>query len=138
MSSTSQKHKDFVAEPMGEKPVTALAGIGEVLGQRLEDKGFDKAYVVLGQFLVLKKDEELFRDWLKDTCKANVKQQGNSEIRLKKQQLDDQSFRISGLDKGWMESEMAAGRKELLERIWISLLMKVLDREDPVLHHLHL
>ncbi|KAL2095273.1 hypothetical protein ACEWY4_009992 [Coilia grayii] len=77
MSSTSQKHKDFVAEPMGEKPVTALAGIGEVLGNRLEEKGFDKAYVVLGQFLVLKKDEELFRDWLKDTCGANAKQQGD-------------------------------------------------------------
>ncbi|XP_040908164.1 barrier-to-autointegration factor [Toxotes jaculatrix] len=77
MSSTSQKHRDFVAEPMGEKPVMALAGIGEVLGKRLEEKGFDKAYVVLGQFLVLKKDEELFRDWLKDTCGANAKQQGD-------------------------------------------------------------
>ncbi|KAK6477693.1 barrier-to-autointegration factor [Huso huso] len=75
MSSTSQKHKEFVAEPMGEKPVTALAGIGEALGGRLESKGFDKAYVVLGQFLVLKKEEELFRDWLKDTCGANSKQQ---------------------------------------------------------------
>lgn len=36
-----------------------------------------QAYVVLGQFLVLKKDEELFRDWLKDTCGANAKQQGD-------------------------------------------------------------
>lgn len=42
MSSTSQKHKEFVAEPMGEKPVMALAGIGDVLGKRLQDKGFDK------------------------------------------------------------------------------------------------
>ena len=44
MSSTSQKHKDFVAEPMGEKKVTALAGIGDALGKRLEDKGFDKVH----------------------------------------------------------------------------------------------
>lgn len=36
-----------------------------------------QAYVVLGQFLVLKKDEELFKDWLKDTCGANSKQQGD-------------------------------------------------------------
>ncbi|XP_076024655.1 barrier-to-autointegration factor [Genypterus blacodes] len=75
MSSTSQKHKEFVAEPMGEKPVTALAGIGEALGGRLTNNGFDKAYIVLGQFLVLKKDDELFRDWLKDVCGANSKQQ---------------------------------------------------------------
>lgn len=27
---------------MGQKPVTDLAGIGDVLGKRLEDKGFDK------------------------------------------------------------------------------------------------
>lgn len=33
-----------------------------------------QAYVVLGQFLVLKKDEDLFREWLKDTCGANAKQ----------------------------------------------------------------
>ena len=93
MSTTSQKHRNFVAEPMGEKPVTDLAGIGDVLGKRLESKGFDKAYVVLGQFLLLKKNKELFVEWIKvgsrhnetvcnifsvqDLASANTKQSGD-------------------------------------------------------------
>ncbi len=36
---------------------------------------FDKAYVVLGQFLVLKKDGDLFKDWLHEVSGANAKQQ---------------------------------------------------------------
>ncbi|XP_045768612.1 barrier-to-autointegration factor-like [Maniola jurtina] len=77
MPTTSQKHRNFVAEPMGEKPVTKLAGVGEVLGKRLEtagfDLGFDKAFVVLGQFLLFKKDKELFLKFMKETCSANAK-----------------------------------------------------------------
>jgi hypothetical protein len=83
MSSTSQKHRNFVAEPMGEKPVTDLAGIGEVLGDRLMKEGYDKAYVVLGQFLLLKKNQEDFEDWLKDICGANRKQSGDCYQCLK-------------------------------------------------------
>ena len=82
-SNTSQKHKDFVSEPMGEKDVTEVAGIGNVLGERLTEKGYDKAYVLLGQFLILKKDEENFKEWLKDACKANAHQAANCHDCLK-------------------------------------------------------
>ncbi|EDW04099.1 barrier-to-autointegration factor [Drosophila grimshawi] len=74
MSGTTQKYRNFIAEPMGQKSVTELAGIGETLGGRLSEAGFDKAYTVLGQYLVLKKDEELFKDWMKDVCNASSKQ----------------------------------------------------------------
>ncbi|GLH14879.1 hypothetical protein R5R35_000291 [Gryllus longicercus] len=77
MSSTSQKHRNFVAEPMGEKSVTELAGIGEILGKRFVTLGFDKANIVLGQFLLLKKNKELFIDWMKDSVGANTKQAGD-------------------------------------------------------------
>lgn len=33
-----------------------------------------QAYVVLGQYLVLKKNKELFQEWMKDACSANAKQ----------------------------------------------------------------
>lgn len=42
MSSTSEKRRSFAAEPMRGKPVTDLAGIGETLGKRLAEAGFDK------------------------------------------------------------------------------------------------
>jgi hypothetical protein len=42
--------------------VESPARISQVLGKKLEEMDFDKAYVVLGRFLVLKKDEDLFQE----------------------------------------------------------------------------
>uniref|UniRef100_A0A1B0D0Z0 Barrier to autointegration factor n=1 Tax=Phlebotomus papatasi TaxID=29031 RepID=A0A1B0D0Z0_PHLPP len=39
-----------------------------------EESVLRHAYTVLGQYLVLKKDSELFKEWMKDICNANAKQ----------------------------------------------------------------
>ena len=71
------KYWNFVQEPMGNKDVTDLAGIGQVLGRQLKRKGFDKAFEVFGKFLLLKKNKESFVDWIQEITKANIKQAGD-------------------------------------------------------------
>ena len=53
-------------EPMSNKEIECIPGIGEKNGIKLRKKNYDKADVLLGQFLILKKNEELFIDYLKD------------------------------------------------------------------------
>ncbi|KAI0237595.1 Barrier-to-autointegration factor [Lamellibrachia satsuma] len=72
--SATAKYELFITEPMGFKDVTELPGIRGVLGERLSRAGYDKAYVVLGKFLMLKKNKRLFMMWAQHICGANQKQ----------------------------------------------------------------
>lgn len=55
---------------MREKGVTLLPGIGPALKEQLEAAGYHKAYNVLGQYLVLDKNEQNFKTWIKKTCRS--------------------------------------------------------------------
>jgi len=63
-----------VIGPMSSLAVTDLAGIGATLGKRLQERGFDKAEVLLGQFLILKMNKDLFEAWLNDIAGFNKRQ----------------------------------------------------------------
>ncbi|XP_003370525.1 barrier-to-autointegration factor 1 [Trichinella spiralis] len=90
MQGSSVKHQEFVCESLEEKDVDAIAGIGPVYAKHLTKQGFDKdsqqqyfffvlsylyankherAYVLLGQFLVLKRHRDQFVNWMMDELK---------------------------------------------------------------------
>ncbi|XP_034098943.1 barrier-to-autointegration factor-like [Drosophila albomicans] len=80
--STSQKQRDFM-EPMGDKLVTRLPGIGETLGDRMTNAGYQKASQVLGQYLAVDQNRQEFGHFMKDTCNANTKQSSDCYNGLK-------------------------------------------------------
>ncbi|EGD82723.1 hypothetical protein PTSG_03374 [Salpingoeca rosetta] len=76
--TTSKKHDEFVRERMEDKAATELAGIGEKGGEQLAALGFATAKQVLGQFLVMGEDPDVFGDWLQqNVSKLNSKHRGD-------------------------------------------------------------
>ncbi len=41
-SSTTKKFREFMAEPLGDKGIRDVPGIGDVLGTKLSEAGYDK------------------------------------------------------------------------------------------------
>lgn len=69
---TSPKFKKFVSELMRDKDIEEVCGIDETSALRLRDGGWTKAYVILGQFLLLNKDKELFINWLYSVSDVDI------------------------------------------------------------------
>lgn len=57
--SRSAKHREFVREPMGNRPVEDVPGIGEVVGDNMRQNGIRTARKLYGFFL---SDPDGFKD----------------------------------------------------------------------------
>ena len=75
--TTTQKHRRFVSEPIYDKGVRAVPGIGKVYGEDLTVAGYGTAQSLLDQFLHLQRNEVLFKQWLNRVCGANITSQGD-------------------------------------------------------------
>jgi hypothetical protein len=58
----TKKHRDFIGEPMKNKLVTTVPGIGPVLGQSLTEADFETAKKLYGRYL---SDPDGFKDFIK-------------------------------------------------------------------------
>lgn len=70
---TSKKHQDFVSEPMGNKPVTAVPGVGTKIGESMTKEGISTAKQLYGEYLTAS-SEDNFKDTVKSHG-ANSKSQ---------------------------------------------------------------
>lgn len=68
----SQKQKDFVEGGLKDpatqeyRPVTDIAGVGKVSGEKLSDLGITYAYNLVGQYMVNNMDDEATSHWLEN------------------------------------------------------------------------
>ncbi|XP_010632441.1 barrier-to-autointegration factor-like protein isoform X2 [Fukomys damarensis] len=83
MEPMSPGLRAFLSEPMGEKDVCWVDGVSRELAFNLVNKGFGKAYILLGQFLLMHKDEDEFQKWLICCCGATEYEARRSTTCLK-------------------------------------------------------
>ncbi|XP_020840601.1 barrier-to-autointegration factor-like protein isoform X2 [Phascolarctos cinereus] len=79
----STKLRTFLGEPMGEKCVAFVDGVDKDLAIILMGYGFDKAYVLLGQFLLMHKKEDDFQMWLMLRCGATQQEAQKISVCLR-------------------------------------------------------
>ena len=72
-SNTSKKQKMFIDEPMGDKLVIEIGGIGKIASAKLAEIKITKAYHLLAYFLTLDKDNAKFITFLKEQANMTEK-----------------------------------------------------------------
>lgn len=82
--TTSAKHRLFVLEPMRGKSVKDLPGINDVYASRLEAIGYTQATQLLGEYLIVKQNTDIFEEWLRSKCNSTV-----THARDTRRALDD-------------------------------------------------
>ena len=78
-SPTSTKHEEFIHEPMGDKPVADVPGIGPVIGRSLTEAGIKTAKQLYGHYLA---NPDGFKDFMKSHG-ANEKQRSDAYNAMK-------------------------------------------------------
>jgi hypothetical protein len=51
-SSTTKKFREFMAEPIGDKGIRDVPGIGDVLGAKLSEAGYEKVRFFQGNIRI--------------------------------------------------------------------------------------
>jgi barrier-to-autointegration factor len=51
---------------LGQKTILGVCGLSKANAVGLAELGYNKAYVMLGQFLLFRKEDEFFIEWLKE------------------------------------------------------------------------
>jgi hypothetical protein len=65
-TTTSKKFREFTSEPLGEKLVTDVPGIGVAIGTRLSERNMKFAYHILSLYLSpdINMQQDQFVEWL--------------------------------------------------------------------------
>ena len=71
--SVSPKHRNILREPLGDKPVGHLPGIGPAGAQRFQQRGFHKAAAIKDHYVYLKMDEQKCYEFYNDVSHGNTK-----------------------------------------------------------------
>ena len=71
MSKESKKNQKLACEPLKDKKLVDLGGIGKMHAMDLKKRGFNDAAAVVGQFMAYNRNDDKFKEFIKRKGNAN-------------------------------------------------------------------